>query len=252
MAETHAYPDLNALKARAEALNAEFASLDADARLRRAWELFGDRLIATTSFGRDAALLLHHLHRLKIPVRVYFMDTGFHFPETLAYRDTLSKAWGLDIRTVSSERTELERRQYAETETGPDGAARLRITNIDACCAINKVEVQRRFLALPDVDAFVSGLRRDQSPARKDMPFVAVQRGKIKIMPFLDWPHEDVDLYLRLWEAPEHPLAHLGYTSIGCSPSTCTRPPLPGEDARSGRWADDAKTECGIHLDTGF
>jgi phosphoadenosine phosphosulfate reductase len=251
MAETHAYPDLNALKARAEALNAEFASLDADARLRRAWEIFGERLIATTSFGRDAALLLHHLYRLKIPVRIYFMETGFHFPETLAYRDTLSKAWGLNIQTVSSERPESERRQYAVTETGPDGKPQLRITNIDACCAINKVEVQRRFLALPDVDAFVSGLRRDQSPARKDMPFVAVQRGKIKIMPFLDWPKEDVDMYLRLWETPEHPLASLGYTSIGCSPATCTRTPLPGEDARSGRWAEDAKTECGIHLDTG-
>ena len=112
--------------------------------------------------------------------------------------------------------------------------------------------MQRKFLALPDVEAFVSGLRRDQSPARKDMPFVAVQRGKIKIMPFLDWPHDDVDLYLRIWEVPEHPLASLGYTIIGCSPETCTRKPLEGEDARSGRWADDAKTECGIHLDTGF
>ncbi len=242
------YPDLKALQVQAEALNAEFAALDADARLRRAWEIFGDKLIATTSFGRDAALLLHHLYRLKIPVRIYFMDTGFHFPETLAYRDTLSKAWDLNIQTVSSDRPEVERRQYATTtESGA-----LHITDIDACCGINKVEVQRKFLALPNVEAFVSGLRRDQSPARKDMPFVAVQRGKIKIMPFLDWPHEDVDLYLRIRETPEHPLAALGYTSIGCSPETCTRRPLAGEDSRSGRWADDAKTECGIHLDTGF
>ena len=247
------YPDLKALQAQADALNAEFAGLDADARLRRAWEIFGDRLIATTSFGRDAALLLHHLHRLNLPVRIYFMDTGFHFPETLAYRDTLAKAWNLDIRTVSSDRPEAERRPYAVAGTpGADGRPQLRITDIDACCAINKVEVQRKFLALPDVDAFVSGLRRDQSAARKDMPFVAVQRGKIKIMPFLDWPHEDVDLYLRLREAPEHPLAHLGYTSIGCGTETCTRTPLPGEDARSGRWAGEAKTEYGIHLDTGF
>jgi phosphoadenosine phosphosulfate reductase len=255
MADAPHYPDLIALKKQAEALNAEFAGLDADGRLRRAYELFGDRLIATTSFGRDAALLLHHLHRLNIRVRIYFMDTGFHFPETLSYRDTLAKSWSLDIRTVSSDRPELERRQYAVTdaqsETGPDGKPRIRITDIDACCAINKVEVQRQFLALPDVEAFVSGLRRDQSEARKDMPFVAVQRGKIKVMPFLDWPHEDVDLYLRLREVPEHPLAHLGYTSIGCGTETCTRTPLPGEDSRSGRWAGASKTECGIHLDTG-
>ena len=248
-----AYPDLKALQAQAEALNAEFAGLDADARLRRAWELFGDKLIATTSFGRDAALLLHHLHRLNLPVRIYFMDTGFHFPETLAYRDTLAKAWNLDIRTVSSDRPEAERRQYAVPgNPGADGRPQLRITDIDACCAINKVEVQRKFLALPDVDAFVSGLRRDQSDTRKETPFVAVQRGKIKFTPFADWPQQDVEMYLRLWEVPEHPLAAEGYTSIGCSPATCTSKPVEGADGRSGRWAGQKKTECGIHLDKDF
>src|SRR5690606_36486109 len=143
------YPDLTALQAQAEALNAEFANLDADARIRRAWELFGDALIATTSFGRDAALLLHHLYRLKIPVRIYFMDTGFHFDETLAYRDTLVKAWNLRVETVASD--DPGRRRYAVTENGET-----RITDIDACCGINTVEVQRRFLALPNVSAFMS------------------------------------------------------------------------------------------------
>jgi phosphoadenosine phosphosulfate reductase len=237
-----AYPDLEALRARAAALNTEFATLDADARITRAFELFGDTLIATTSFGRDAALLLHHLYRLNFPVRVFFMDTGFHFDETLVYRDTLVKAWNLRVETVSS--TDPGRRQYEVNEN-----SETRITNVDACCGINKVEVQRRFLALPDVAAFMSGLRRDQADTRKDTPFVTVQRGKIKFMPFADWPHEDVDMYLRLWEVPEHPLAAKGYTSIGCNPVTCTRPPVDG-DTRSGRWADEAKTECGIHLDT--
>ena len=213
MTDTVAYPDIKALHQQAEELNREFASLDADARLRRAYELFGEGLIATTSFGRDAALLLHHLHRLKIPIRVFFMDTGFHFPETLEYRDTLTKALDLRMHTVASDNP--GRRQYAVTENGE-----LRITNIDACCGINKVEVQRKFLALPDVRAFVTGLRRDQSDTRKDTPFVQVQRGRIKIAPFADWPQEDVDLYLRLWETPEHPLAAQGYTSIGCSPVT--------------------------------
>jgi phosphoadenosine phosphosulfate reductase len=239
------YPDLDALRKRAATLNEEFAALDADARLRRAFELFGDTLIGTTSFGRDAALLLHHLYRLKIPVRVFFMDTGFHFPETLEYRDNLTKLWNLRVETVASDNP--GRRQYEVMENGET-----RITNIDACCGINKVEVQRRFLALPNVSAFVSGLRRDQAETRKETPFVMVQRGKIKIMPFADWPQADVDMYLRLWEAPEHPLAAKGYTSIGCSPVTCTLPPVEGENARSGRWADEAKTECGIHLDTEF
>jgi phosphoadenosine phosphosulfate reductase len=244
------YPDLEALRRRAAELNEELAPLDADARLRLAYDVFGHGLIATTSFGRDAALLLHHLYRLKIPARVFFMDTGFHFPETLAYRDTLVKAWGLDVHTMQSDRPESERRQYAVTVDGPNGPE-VRITDVDACCGINKVEVQRRFLALPDVTAFVSGLRRDQASTRQDTPFAAVQRGKIKIAPFADWPQSDVDMYLKLWEVPEHPLAAEGYTSIGCSPTTCTRKPLPGEDARSGRWAEDAKIECGIHLDTG-
>jgi phosphoadenosine phosphosulfate reductase len=113
------------------------------------------------------------------------------------------------------------------------------------------VEVQRRFLALPDVAAFLSGLRRDQSPNRKDTPFAQVQRGRIKIAPFADWPQKDVELYLRLWEVPEHPLAAQGYTSIGCSPVTCTRKPLSGENLREGRWAGDVKTECGLHTDFG-
>ncbi len=239
------YPDLEALRKRAAELNEEFAPLSADERLRRAHALFGDRLIGTTSFGRDAALLLHHLHRLKIPVRVFFMDTSFHFPETLEYRDTLTTLWNLNLVTVASD--DPDRRRYAVTENGET-----RISDIEACCGINKVEVQRRFLALPDVDAFITGLRRDQSATRKDTPFVMVQRGKIKVMPFADWPQQDVDLYLRLWETPEHPLASKGYTSIGCSPVTCTRPPAPGDDARSGRWAGDTKTECGIHLDTEF
>lgn len=245
--ETHAPPSgLTALRARAEALNAEFAALDADARIRRAHELFGDTLIATTSFGRDAALLLHHLHRLDIPVRVFFMDTGFHFPETLAYRDTLTRAWNLRVETVASDNP--GRRRYETVASGPHGPE-TRIINVDACCAINKVEVQRRFLALPDVAAFMSGLRRDQADTRKDTPFVTVQRGKIKFMPFADWPQRDVELYLKVWDVPAHPLAEHGYTSIGCNPVTCTRPPVDG-DARSGRWAGDAKTECGIHLDT--
>lgn len=238
------YPDLEALRKRAAALNEEFATLSADARIQRAFEEFGDTLIATTSFGRDAALLLHHLYRLNIPIRTFFMDTGFHFPETLAYRDTLVKAWNLRLLTVASDKPDAERRQYARTENGVT-----RIVDVDACCGINKVEVQRKFLALPDVSAFMSGLRRDQADTRKETPFVMVQRGKIKFMPFADWPHEDVDMYLRLWEAPEHPLAAQGYTSIGCSPETCTRKPVDG-DVRSGRWADEAKTECGIHLDT--
>ena len=233
-----------ALRDEAADLDRVLAPLSADDRLRMAYARFGEGLIATTSFGHDAGLLLHHLHRLKIPVRVFFIDTSFHFPETLHYRDALTAAWGLRVHTVSSD--DPGRRRYAVEKDG-----QLRISDIDACCGINKVEVQRRFLAIPDVRAFVSGLRRDQSPHRVHTPFAQVQRGRIKIAPFADWPQEDVDLYLRLREVPEHPLAAQGYASIGCSPLTCTRKPAPGEDNREGRWANSPKTECGLHLDFG-
>lgn len=236
-------PAREALEAQARALDAEFASLSADDRIRRAYALFGGELAATTSFGRDAGLLLHHLHRLRTPVRVYFIDTTFHFPETLAYRDTLTSAYRLDLREVRA--ADPANRRYA----GRNADGSLSISDTDACCGVNKVAVQAAFLGRTDVKAFLAGLRRDQSESRKATPFVHVQKGKIKICPFADWPQEDVDLYLKLWEVPEHPLAAQGYTSIGCSPVTCTQKPAAPGDSRSGRWAGDSKTECGLHLD---
>jgi phosphoadenosine phosphosulfate reductase len=227
----------------AREINEQFSSVDADARLIKAYEMFGDSVIATSSFGKDAALLLHHLYRLQLPLRIFFIDTGFHFPETLAYRQTLADQWKLRMEVISSH--DLNRRQYAET----DLQGHIRIRDTDACCAINKVAVQRAFLARTDVSAFLSALRRDQSETRRETPFALVQRGRLKICPFADWPQDQVDLYLHLWETPVHPLANMGYTSIGCSPLTCTQRPTEGQGGRSGRWAGETKTECGLHLD---
>jgi phosphoadenosine phosphosulfate reductase len=230
------------LEALAQELDREFASLGADDRIRKAFALFGKELIATTSFGRDAGLLLHHLNRLNIDVRVFFIDTSFHFPETLAYRDTLTSAYELDLRESRS--FEPDNRRYAVRKDGV-----LSISDTKACCGINKVGVQAAFLGRSDVKAFLTGLRRDQSDSRSHTPFVHVQKGKLKICPFADWPAADVELYLQIREVPEHPLAKEGYSSIGCSPATCTSKPVDPDDPRSGRWVGDAKTECGLHLD---
>lgn len=224
-------------------LDRQFALLTADERIRRAHELFGTGLVATTSFGRDAGLLLHHLQRLAVPIRVYFIDTSFHFPETLAYRDTLTSAYRLDLREVRS--ADPDNRRYARP--GADGI--IAISDTAACCGVNKVAVQAAFLGRTDVQAFLTGLRRDQSDSRQGTPFVHVQKGKLKICPFADWPAADVEMYLRMWEVPEHPLAPMGYSSIGCSPSTCTSKPVDASDPRSGRFVGEAKTECGLHLD---
>jgi phosphoadenosine phosphosulfate reductase len=233
------------LEAIAQELDKEFASLSADDRIRKAFALYGKELIATTSFGRDAGLLLHHLNRLKIDIRVFFIDTSFHFRETLDYRDTLTSAYRLDLRESRS--FEPDNRRYARKVEGPNGF--VAIADTKACCAINKVGVQAAFLGRADVKAFLTGLRRDQSDTRAHTPFVHVQKGKLKICPFADWPANDVDLYLQVWEVPEHPLAKQGYSSIGCSPATCTSKPVDPDDPRSGRWVGDAKTECGLHLD---
>ncbi len=230
------------LEAMAGDLDREFASLNADERIRKAFAIFGKDLIATTSFGRDAGLLLHHLYRLGIDVRVFFIDTSFHFPETLAYRDILTSAFKLDLRESRS--FEPDNRRYAAQKDGS-----LAIMDTNACCAINKVGVQAAFLGRSDVKAFLTGLRRDQSDSRSHTPFVHVQKGKLKICPFADWPAHDVELYLQIREVPEHSLAKEGYSSIGCSPVTCTSKPLDPNDPRSGRWVGDAKTECGLHLD---
>src|SRR5689334_12447645 len=168
------------LEAFAQELDREFASLSADDRIRKAFALFGPELIATTSFGRDAGLLLHHLHRLKIDIRVFFIDTSFHFPETLEYRDTLTSAYKLDLREVRS--LEPANRRYAGAAEGKPGA--IAISDTKACCAINKVGVQAAFLGRTDVKAFLTGLRRDQSDTRSHTPFVHVQKGKLKICPF--------------------------------------------------------------------
>lgn len=236
-------PAREALEAEARELDREFAGLSADDRIRRAFAAKGAGLVATTSFGRDAGLLLHHLHRLAIPIRVWFIDTTFHFPETLAYRDTLTSAYRLDLREART--SDPDNRRHARTAA--DGS--LTIADTVACCGINKVAVQAAFLGRSDVTAFLAGLRRDQGDSRKNTPFVHVQKGKIKICPFADWPQADVDMYLKLWEVPEHPLAAQGYTSIGCSPVTCTQKPADPGDGRSGRWAAEAKTECGLHTD---
>ncbi len=224
-----------------QALDREFASLTPDERILRAWEVFGDGLIATTSFGRDSGLLLHHIYRLKRPIRVWFIDTNFHFAETLEYRNTLVSHYALDLREV--------RNQEKPKRFAIEVANVVSISDTDACCALNKVGPQASILGRTDVTAVLSGLRRDQSVTRKSTPFVRLQHGKVKIAPLADMPAEDVDLYLRLWEVPEHPLAAQGFTSIGCAPGTCTAKPLPGQDGRAGRWAGQDKTECGLHVD---
>jgi phosphoadenosine phosphosulfate reductase len=221
--------DLAAESARLEALSPE-------ERLAFAVELFGDDLLFTSSFGAGSGVLLHLWSRVARHLPVVFLDTGFLFEETLAYRDLLAARLGLTIEVV---RPEVPRAEFL-AEHGDDIYRR----EPDFCCSVNKVLPLQ-----PHVDrarGWVSGLRRDQSKTRAETPILLpTEDGPVKIHPLATMTAADVDAYLKQHDIPEHPLRARRYLSIGCAP--CTRPVADGEDERAGRWAGTGKTECGIH-----
>jgi phosphoadenosine phosphosulfate reductase len=162
-------------------------------------------------------------------IEVAFLDTGYHFAETLWYVEQVRSRFDLNLSVV-------------KPEVPLDD---LWLTDPDACCAARKVEPLAR--ALAGKAAWMSGLRRDEAPSRANSPIVSydVGRGLVKVNPIANWTDQDVAGYIRDHDLPEHPLADRGYASIGCWP--CTRPVEEGESARAGRWAGTDKTECGLH-----
>ncbi len=208
-----------------------------EAILRWAWDTFGPRVAASSSFQTYSVPLLHMIARAAPRMTVFFLDTGFHFPETLEFRDRLSREFGLNVRTLAPEMGHAGfRREYGDLyERDPD-----------RCCAINKVEPLER--ARRGLAAWVSGIRRDQTATRQGTPvFSQLPDGTYKLCPLAAWGRERVRRYAELHGLPEHPLAAFGYASIGCAP--CTRPVGPDEEERDGRWAGLTKTECGLHLE---
>ncbi len=203
--------------------------------LRWAAAEFGDELTVATSMG-DAVLV--HLVGATIPgTDVFFIDTGYHFAETLGTRDAYQAAGAVRLRTVVPL---LSVREQA-AEHGPDLFAR----DPDRCCALRKVEPLQR--ALAGRRAWATGMRREDTPTRADIELVAwdLRRGMVKLNPLAGWSASDMDRYAAEHAVLLNPLLQLGYASIGCEP--CTRPVTEGEDPRAGRWAGRAKTECGLH-----
>jgi phosphoadenosine phosphosulfate reductase len=201
-----------------------------------ATELFPGAIAAVSSFGADSAVLLHMIAEIDRHLPVIFLDTGKHFEETLDYRDALVADFGLtDVRVITPDAAAL---------ANVDPAGSLHQTDTDACCAVRKVEPMARGVA--PFDAWFTGRKRFQASTRAALPvFEAVGR-RIRINPLARWATADQANYMRAHALRENPLVAYGYLSIGCFP--CTQPVQPGEDARSGRWAGRAKTECGIHL----
>ncbi|MDE1880755.1 MAG: phosphoadenylyl-sulfate reductase [Euryarchaeota archaeon] len=203
---------------------------------------FGDRLAIGSSFGKEGLVVLDHLRRIRRDVPVLFLETGYHFPETLAFRDRLIKEWGLNVADLRAAQSVEEQ----DAEYGKDLFAR----DPDTCCLNRKVAPLRR--ALLGYQAWLTGIRRDQHDGRKGTPVVEWQeldpsgRGVFKINPLVGWTKASVEGYIEDHHLPHHPLWDQGYGSIGCAP--CTRKLQPGEQERAGRWSGFQKRECGIHL----
>jgi phosphoadenosine phosphosulfate reductase len=160
---------------------------------------------------------------------VVFLDTQYHFPETLATLDVVRQRYPVKLHV---RRPDIPRDDLWRTDT-------------DACCAVRKVA--QLDAALAGKEAWLSGLRRDDSPDRAGTPLVERdRRGLVKVNPIADWTDADVALYIELHDVPVNPLVARGYPSVGCWP--CTQPVAEGDDKRAGRWAGSTKTECGLHL----
>jgi phosphoadenosine phosphosulfate reductase len=205
--------------------------------LRWAVETFFPRLTMATAFGPEGCVILHMLAEIEPRVRVFNLETGYQFAETLALRDRIAARYGIEVELVRPETTVAE---YEAEHGGP-----VYLGNPDQCCHDRKLVPLRR--AVAGYEAWISAIRADQSAHRAQAPVVGwdAKFGLVKVNPLLRWTKRDVWAFLVTHQVPYNPLHDQGYPSIGCWP--CTRAIAPGDDERAGRWAGQAKTECGLH-----
>jgi phosphoadenosine phosphosulfate reductase len=232
MTSTLAETDLRAL---ADEANGRLAGADAAEVVAWARETFGSGLVVASSMA-DTHLV--HVAQAAAPgIDVLFLDTGYHFAETIGTRDAVEQAYRVNLISITPRRTVAEQ----DAEHGP----KLHDRDPDLCCALRKVEPLER--GLRPYSAWINGMRREESPTRADIRVVDydTKRNMVKISPLAAWTQDEVDAYIADNNVLVNPLFFDGYTSIGCEP--CTRRPLPGEDPRAGRWAGLSKTECGLH-----
>jgi len=207
----------------------------ADAVVQWALRTFADRLCITSSM--TDAVIIDIASRHAPGIDVIFLDTGYHFAETIGTRDAVSVVYPVNVINVTPPTTVEEQ----DAELGPKLYAR----NPDLCCYLRKVVPLEQ--SLEPYDAWITGVRREETDARSDTKVVQwdPRRQMVKVNPIVEWTQQDVDDYIREHGVLVNPLVYDGYPSIGCQ--TCTARVTPGADPRSGRWAGTAKTECGIH-----
>jgi len=224
--------DLTA-RQRAASLNRQYQDVGGEEFLRAViQDEFPGRVAIVSSFGTESALLLALAARVSRDIPIIFLDTGHHFPETLAYRDVVRRRLGLtDVRTIRAD----------DAERDPD--ATLWQFDTDACCGLRKVEPLQA--AISEFDALISGRKSSHGALRRFMPRIEAVDGLIKVDPIADWSPEQVEEAFEALDLPRHPLIAHGYRSVGCQP--CTAPAGDAHNPRAGRWVGQAKTECGIH-----
>jgi phosphoadenosine phosphosulfate reductase len=227
------------LRELAEQAGRELADATAEEILAWATEQFGSQWCVASSMADS--VVPHLASRVSPGIDVVFLDTGYHFAETIGMRDAVAATLPVNVRTVLPLATVAEQ----DARHGP----RLHARNPDRCCALRKVEPLDR--ALEPYRAWASGLRRADAPTRAGAQVVEwdARRNMVKLNPIASWTDEQVDAYIAEHGILVNPLLYDGYGSIGCAP--CTRRLLAGEDTRAGRWAGTDKVECGLHGEFG-
>ena len=229
--------DYETTDAELRVISDEFEKARPEVILRWAMDQFGKEVALATGFGAEGCVLVSMLADIDARARIFYLDTDLLFPETYALRDELATRYGV--------RFEQRNTSLSLSEQAVRYGERLWERRPDECCRLRKVEPLRQMLS--GLRAWITGIRRDQSPTRAAAGIVErdAQFGLIKINPLASWSAQDLKDFIVEHDVPYNPLHDQGYGSIGCVP--CTTPVQIGEDARAGRWRGSGKTECGIH-----
>jgi phosphoadenosine phosphosulfate reductase len=219
-----------------EKLSQEFETKTPQEIIQWAVDLFWPEIALSSSFQTQSVPLLHIASLIRRDILIFFLDTGYHFWETLMFQEQLASHWQLNVLSL-----------YRESRWDEFARERLRslpVNDPNLCCFIHKVQPMQR--ALKDMKAWITGIRRDQTTVRANAQILELQDdGLLKVNPLLNWTKDDVKKYSKEHRLPAHPLFQRGYRSIGCSP--CTVAIGVNDDERAGRWAGRGKVECGLH-----
>ena len=221
-----------------ERLSEEFETKTPQEILKWAIDTFWPQIALSSSFQTQSMPLLHMASQIRRDILIFFLDTGYHFWDTLIFREQLASEWHLNVLDLYRDtRWDHFARQHTRT---------LPLEDPDLCCFLHKVQPMQK--ALKDMVAWISGIRRDQTTIRAHAKILELQPdGLLKVNPMLNWTKADVKKYMEENHLPSHPLYEKGYRSVGCAP--CTAAIGLNDDERSGRWQGRGKVECGLHTE---